>query len=318
MKTQKSKRNLIMILAAALLAAVLVVTVVFGSLHYVKVKHCSDYIASLKNLDIYENSLDDAIPQTAIRDAIYNHFFANESEKTPKLLFIGYDGCQAIMPSLNYGKSDSAITKVASTGGMYLTYAGGAQSGDQATSTAPGWASIFTGVWATQHGVKDNNNTLNEATRSIIYQLAAQGKAVSYSVTWDTHITGTYKLEVAATEKNSYPARYNLGKKDSDTYASMLAGIQSNEAGIFGILEYADHAGHTSGFALSNKKYKAAYYDSEKDANKLIAAVTARETYAQEDWLIIITTDHGGYRLGHGGTTPMERYTFLAINKPLA
>lgn len=304
--------------AAALLAAVLVVTVVFGSLHYVKIKRCNDYIAALKGLDIYENSLDDALPQTIIRDTVYNHFFANESGKTPKLLFIGYDGCQAVMPSLNYGKSDSAITKVASTGGLYLTYAGGAQAGDQATSTAPGWASIFTGVWATQHGVKDNNNTLNESTRSIIFQLAAQDKAVSYSVIWDTHITGTYKLEVAAADKNNYPAQYNLGKTDSDTYASMLAGIQAGEAGIFGILEYPDHAGHTSGFALSNNKYKAAYYDSEKDANNLIAAAKARETYDQEDWLIIITSDHGGYRLGHGGTTPMEKYTFLAINKPLA
>lgn len=317
MKNQKAKRNLIMALVAALLAAVLVVTVAFGSLHLAKQKHCSDYIESLKNLTIYENSLDNAIPQTAIRDVIYSHFFANESDKTPKLLFIGYDGCQAVMPNLNYNSTDSAIAKVASTGGMYLTYAGGLHAGDQATSTAPGWASIFTGVWATQHGVKDNNNVLNESTHSIIYQLAAEGNAVSYSVTWDTHITGTYKLEVAAAKANNYPAKYNLGKTDNDTYNSMLASINADDAGIFGILEYSDHAGHTSGFALNKKKYKDAYYDSEKDANNLIAVVQARETYAQEDWLIIITTDHGGYRLGHGGTTPMERYTFLAINKPL-
>jgi|GEM_PF-2843176 len=43
----------------------------------------------------------------------------------------------------------------------------------------------------------------------------------------------------------------------------------------------------------------------------------SRSTYAEEDWLIIISTDHGGTETGHGGQTAFERMTWLACNKPI-
>lgn len=46
-------------------------------------------------------------------------------------------------------------------------------------------------------------------------------------------------------------------------------------------------------------------------------AIEARSTYAEEDWLIIISTDHGGTETDHGGQTAFERMTWLACNKPI-
>ena len=46
-----------------------------------------------------------------------------------------------------------------------------------------------------------------------------------------------------------------------------------------------------------------------------INAIKARSTYAQEDWLIIITSDHGGIETNHGNESIQERMTFVVMNK---
>ena len=50
---------------------------------------------------------------------------------------------------------------------------------------------------------------------------------------------------------------------------------------------------------------------------EIVKTIEARSTYAQEDWLIIISTDHGGTETSHGGQTLFERMTWLACNKPV-
>ncbi|MDD3947598.1 MAG: hypothetical protein PHI19_07140, partial [Clostridia bacterium] len=173
------------------------------------------------------------------------------------------------------------------------------------------------GVWATKHGVYGNGNVLSEDTRSIIYELGSRGFATSYSISWATHINKTYKKEVASAAENDYPVTYYSNKDDEGTYQSMLQGIREGDDGVFGVFEYTDHAGHFYGFSIDSPQYVKVYYEAEAKGMLLIDAVEARETYEQEDWLIIITTDHGGYRRNHGGTTTLEKYTFLAINKAL-
>ena len=49
----------------------------------------------------------------------------------------------------------------------------------------------------------------------------------------------------------------------------------------------------------------------------IIEAVEARKTYDTEDWLILITTDHGGSGTGHGGPSFEERMTFIISNKTI-
>lgn len=49
----------------------------------------------------------------------------------------------------------------------------------------------------------------------------------------------------------------------------------------------------------------------------IIASIEARKTYAAEDWLILITTDHGGVGGGHGGSSFEERMTFIISNKTI-
>lgn len=50
---------------------------------------------------------------------------------------------------------------------------------------------------------------------------------------------------------------------------------------------------------------------------EILKTIEARSTYAEEDWLILIVTDHGGTEYGHGGQTPFERMTWLACNQKI-
>ena len=56
---------------------------------------------------------------------------------------------------------------------------------------------------------------------------------------------------------------------------------------------------------------------SAVSAGEVIEAIKARKNYENEDWLIILTSDHGGFVTSHGGLTIQERMTFIVINKEI-
>lgn len=315
---QQKKRRIIAIVFAAVALAAFIWVGVFAATYYPRrAKDTANYLAEITAVTVYDNAYKDALPQTVAYGIISDHFEHNTSGKIPKLLFIGYDGCQAVMPEINKDNERSALRKVAAGGGLYFAYAGGANGSSQDTSTAPGWAAILTGVWATENGVYSNGNVLKEKTRSIIYQLGATGVETGFSVSWAPHFTRTYKKEVASVKDKGYPVSYLLNSDDEGTYNSMLTGIRDGDSAVFGILEYTDRTGHGSGFDKNNSVYKEGFLEQEEKAYLLIQEVEARESYAQEDWLIMITSDHGGYKTSHGDTTPMEYLTFLAVNKTI-
>ncbi|MCR4594106.1 MAG: alkaline phosphatase family protein, partial [Clostridiales bacterium] len=109
-------------------------------------------------------------------------------------------------------------------------------------------------------------------------------------------------------------------KTDDGTYDNVMNDIQSKDCSdfIFSIFEYCDHVGHSSDFLPTNPAYAEAFRNDDRVAHEVIEAIKARDTYEQEDWLIIMTTDHGGHNANHGGPTKQERYTFIVTNKEIS
>lgn len=62
-------------------------------------------------------------------------------------------------------------------------------------------------------------------------------------------------------------------------------------------------------FAEENGKVKKAL---------IIGFDGARETFQNEDWLILITSDHGGHKTGHGTQKAEDRMTFIAGNQKIS
>ncbi len=59
------------------------------------------------------------------------------------------------------------------------------------------------------------------------------------------------------------------------------------------------------------------FRNAEATGMDIIEAIESRDTYATEDWLILITTDHGGIKRNHGGPSFEERITFIVSNKSI-
>jgi len=291
-----------------------------------------DYLTQLNRTGIFDNRAQDAVPQTVVRDIILEFFKeADHGGKTPKCLLVGYDGARA--DALINTKGDpGAGTQLLKAGGgaIYNMYTGGNwyEFNWQDTSTAPGWMTMVTGHWAkekggTGHGVSTNDPSKPaEGPKVIFTELLEKNlaKKTSYIVSWNKHFNGenaTYVNDIAYCGENGLNAEWTDTDSDAETFAATLAEVEDPDGAdmVMCILEYCDSAGHGNGFSNTEPAYVQAIKDSERDAAALIAAVEARGSYGSEDWLIIITADHGGFFTGHGPQFTVCRQIFLAANR---
>lgn len=284
-----------------------------------------NYKNDVKSVSFYENDFDSAVPQTDIYSMIKNHL-EKGGEKENKVIVIGYDGCRADNLTMCDKPENSGILTLLGKGGhAVLSYCGGKnypRINTQATSTAPGWCSMLTGVWADVHGVTDNSIPKSNEHLTLLTTLV-ENKTIDSSafyVSWGGHFNdedSTYYPEKQYIAQKALNANFVCSGGDDGTYANVMADIAKDNCSdfIFSIFEYCDHIGHDTGFCKNNFEQVKAFADVEKVAADIIGAIEARSNYENEDWLIIITSDHGGYNTWHGGPTMQERYTFIITNK---
>lgn len=188
-----------------------------------------------------------------------------------------------------------------------------------ATSSGPGWSTIATGVWPDKHGVKDNSFTGKNYTAypDFLTRIENANPALN------TYAAADWE-PITSTDQNGpiFSAKVDkrLGLKgDRDGYGSedpKIAAAASaelrdqNPDAAFVYFGEIDHAGHSSGAA--SQEYLNTIARVDKLVGRLLTAVQNRPTYAQENWKVLVTTDHGHTDSGgHGGSTIQERGTFV-------
>lgn len=282
------------------------------------------YKENVNSVKAYSNTIETAVPQTDIHGIIEDHFKSPlaEGKTQKKLIVIGYDGCRADALSLMDNEGKGGISYLLSTGATAkLSYCGGVNYpaiNTQATSTAPGWCSILTGEWADVHGITDNGIEKSNEHLTLLTTLVESETVDSsaFYVSWNGHFNGedtTYVREKNYVEEKNLDVDFVDADDDNGTVANVIADINSDDCSdfIFLTLEHPDHAGHDTGFSLNNPDYSEGFALAEIDGRAIIDAIESRETYETEDWLIIITSDHGGFNTGHGSVTIQERMTFI-------
>ena len=270
------------------------------------------------------NTIETAVPQTELYNMIKNHYESplSEGKTEKKAIIIGYDGCRADVLKLSEGGIKYLVDGGNST---YFAYCGGVnypEKNTQDTSTAPGWCSILTGVWADKHGVTANDITKSMEYKTLLTSLV-EDKTIdssSFITKWKGHFdkdTATYLNEKAYCEENNLNVSFNRCDDDKASLDFTLNEIDKKDCAdfLFVIYEQTDAAGHNTGFTFNNPKYRNAFIEMDNYGLETIKAIEARETYDTEDWLIIITADHGGIGTGHGGDSIQERMTFYITNK---
>lgn len=251
--------------------------------------------------------------------------------KEKKVVFIITDGIPADCIERLQPENISAVAK---EGGYSRAYTGGEIGGYSQTSTisAIGYMNILTGTWMNKHNVRGNDGLSPNYQYWSIFRIAKeQDRDISTAVysSWTDNRTvllgegrkeaGNLEIDYAFDGYDHDNVNFPPLEDDMHIYridslvAEKAASCIRNEAPDLNWVYfwYTDDAFHIYG----DGKY-ADEYIIKTDAlvGKIRDSVKYREKNFGEDWLIIVTTDHGRDNTGHGhgGQTSRERTVWIS------
>lgn len=256
------------------------------------------------------------------------------SAQNKKVLFIIADG----IPASELEKATKPSFDAIIANGAYLPcYVGGEKGGvtQSPTISAVGYNSLLTGTWTNKHGVVDNaikNPNYNYPTIFKVFKDQYPAKKIGIFSTWldnrtklvgdglaqtnylhvDYHRDG-YELDTIQFphDKNAKYIHW-IDEKVVAEAAHLIKDSAPDLSWVY--LEYTDDMGHRYG---KSPELDTAISMLDKQIQKLMTAINYREKSFNEEWLVIITTDHGrDAQTGkdHGGQSDAERNTWLVIN----
>lgn len=233
---------------------------------------------------------------------------ASESIKAaePRVLMIGIDGLRSdALEKANTPNIDKLITA-----GVYspATWIHSDRFTKSDTVSGPGWTTYLTGVWADKHGVLDNNFVgRNSAEFPHIFVRMREAKPALrfYSgVDWDPltqYVASNADVDVLARIQGEDKTKAYSNCDDQLSY-SAAGSIASGEIDVaFIYFGAVDETGHKDGFHPSVPSYVSIIEKTDERIGRLLKAIEQRPHRIDEDWLVLVGTDHGGRGTGHGG-----------------
>lgn len=258
----------------------------------------------------------------------------NSSEKAKKVVFIIVDGIATDMLKSNATPQLDAITQ---DGDYTDAYVGGLKDGYSKTPTisAVGYNSLLTGVWANKHNVWGNGIKAPNYNYPTIFRLykdnIPEGKTAVFSTWLDNRTkligeglpqTNNLKVDYAfdgfELDTISFPHDPESNYiKNIDTHVATQAAsyIKTKAPDLSWVyLQYPDNMGHMYG---DSPELTAAIKYEDSLIGSIYEAVKYREENHNEDWLFLVTTDHGRSPKDgkhHGGQSERERSIWIVTN----
>ncbi len=225
-----------------------------------------------------------------------------------KAILVGIDGLQyEKIQSLNTPNFNRLTLKKAYTGGVK------GDASEQVTSSGPGWSTILTGVWDNKHLITSNSSGLaNPKFPSIFKHIHNVNPNLTQASIqhWATPNTTYFKNDVTVVD------RIENGLSDANVTQAAIEEINKGTDFIFMHLDDPDGVGHSSGFGAA---YNKSILTADKQLGQIIDAIEASQTSTDNEWLLLVTTDHGrdltGH--GHGNQTTQEKTIFIGSNQTL-
>ncbi len=251
-----------------------------------------------------------------------------------KVVFVIVDGIPADVLERVSTPSLDAIAK----SGKYLrATVGGEKNGYSETPTisAVGYNSLLTGTWVNKHNVWGNDiKEPNYHYKNIFRLLKNQYplKKVAVFSSWTDNRTklvgdglpeaGNIKVDYAFDGYELDTINFPHDKQgqymhliDEKVTSDAAQTIQNKAPDLSWVyLEYTDDVAHKFG---DSKELDEAVILMDKQVGNIWEAIQYRQKNFKEDWLIVITTDHGRDEQtgkGHGGQSLRQRTTWMVTN----
>jgi len=250
-----------------------------------------------------------------------------------KAVFIIIDGIPAdLIEKLN----TPTIKAISKEGGFVHAYCGGEKGtyNETPTISAVGYTTILTGTWVNKHNVWDNDGIKENYNYKTIFRYlkdADASKKTAIFSTWldnrtilcgdglpeTNNLKFDYAFDGLELDTVHYPHDKNADYiKHIDDTVSTVAGeyIKANGPDLSWVyLEHTDDMGHRYG---DSKQYYDAIEAADGRIKKVWDAIQYRKKQFGEDWLIVVTTDHGRDSSGHnhGGQSDREKNGWIATN----
>lgn len=258
------------------------------------------------------------------------------AQKERKVVFIIADGISADVIE----RHDFPNLNRSSQSGSYIRAFQGGEKGDYTQSptiSAVGYNNILTGVWFNKHNVPDNDIKSPNYNYPTIFRLlkdAYPDKKIAVFSSWEDNRTkllgeslketGNLKLDFAfdgyELDQDRFPQTHYSFMNDIDELVAQKAAqtIRENAPDLSWVyLQYTDDMGHRFG---DSPEFIAAIQAMDRRVGEIWKAVEEREKNHNEDWLFIVTTDHGRDEFsgkGHGGQSDRQRSAWIFANKKL-
>ena len=241
---------------------------------------------------------------------------AQEEAPTKKVLLIGLDGVRVdIMATVHTPVIDSLAAS-----GFFSDEA----KTRVRTVSGPGWSSMLIGARTDKHRVDGNDFEGNDYATypDFLTRIEREKPALNTFAVLDWPPLGTADSG-GPLVSDEIDVKINF---DGEADGYRLADSLSVEAAVehlrdtdvdaaFVYLGDIDVVAHETN--TRSPRYKAAIEWADTRVGLLLQAVRDRPSYAREDWLILMSTDHGRNDAGgHGGTSPSETTIFFLASGP--
>ena len=259
--------------------------------------------------------------------------FVTSEAKTRKTIYVVVDGIPADYIERVHPKT---IFDIASKGNYARAFTGGEVGAYSQTPTisAIGYMNILTGTWLNKHNVNGNSNLKPNYNYWSIFRIAKEQKKDYKTALFSSWVDnrkvliGTGKPETNNLKIDYVYDGYDLDSTrfapkphhlqifDIDSVVAMKAAdcVRSEAPDLSWVyLWYTDSGFHLFGDGSFMDKY---VNKTDELIKPIWDAVRYREKNFDEEWMVIITTDHGRDESGphHGGQAQRERSCWISTN----